>query len=297
MSAITTAGSTPLAAAGPATPVVPAARRRRSVVVYGCYAWLAIILLGAAFADLLPIADYAKPVGSSRLLPSAGSLDLLLGTDSYGRSTLARVVHGARVSLLVGAVAGVLGCVVGTVLGLAGGYFGGRVDWLVTLITDSMLAFPPLIMLLTLTSILSPSVTTITVGLAIVTIPTFCRLTRATTISWASREFVRAAKNMGAGSVRILVREILPNVLPTLGAYFPIVVAALIVAEGSLSFLGLGIPPPQPSWGGMIDAAKNSIATNPHLVFIPAAVIFVTVFSLNQVGDHLRHRFDRTMRD
>jgi peptide/nickel transport system permease protein len=297
MSTVTTRASGRTVAKGPAIPVVPEAGRRRSVVVYICYAWLVCILLGAVFADLLPIAPYAAPVGSSRLLPSSGSLDLLLGTDSYGRSILSRVIHGARVSLLVGALAGIVGVLVGTVLGLIGGYFGGRVDWFVTLATDSMLAFPPLIMLLTLTSILSPSVTTITLGLAIVTIPTFVRLTRAATIRWASREFVRAAKNMGAGNVRILTREILPNVLPTLGAYFPIVVAALIVAEGSLSFLGLGIPAPQPSWGGMIDDAKNSIATKPHLVFIPAAVIFVTVFSLNQVGDHLRHKFDRTLQD
>jgi peptide/nickel transport system permease protein len=297
MTTVTTPEVGRAVAAGPAIPVVPAARRKRSIVVQVCYGWLGLLLLGAVLADLLPVADYAEPVGSSRLLPSGGSIDLWLGTDSYGRSVLSRVVHGARVSLLVGAMAGLLGCLVGTVLGLIGGYFGGRVDWFVTLATDAMLAFPPLIMLLTLTSILSPSVTTITIGLALVSVPTFCRLTRAATISWASREFVRAAKNMGAGSFRILTREILPNVLPTLGAYFPIVVAAMIVAEGSLSFLGLGIPPPQPSWGGMIDDAKNSIASNPHLVFIPAAVIFVTVFSLNQVGDHLRLRFDRTLQD
>ncbi|MBB3665622.1 peptide/nickel transport system permease protein [Prauserella sediminis] len=297
MSTVATTASPQSDASGPAIPVVPEARRKRSVVVYLCYGWLGLIILGAIFASVLPIADYDEAVGSSRLVPGLGSLDLLLGTDSYGRSMLSRIVYGAQVSLVVGTAAGLLGCVVGTLLGTIGGYFRGRIDWFVTLITDSMLAFPPLIMLLTLTSMLSPSVPTITVGLAIVTVPTFTRLTRATTISWSSREFVRAAKNMGAGPFRILTREILPNVLPTLGAYFPIVVAAMIVAEGSLSFLGLGVPPPQPSWGGMIDDAKNSLATNPHLVFIPAAVIFLTVFSLNQVGDHLRHRFDRTMQD
>lgn len=293
----TIGAAVPRAAAAPAIPVVPAAHKRRSIVVYVCYGWLALILLCAVLADVLPIAAYAQPVGRSRLLPGGGSVDLLLGTDSYGRSMLSRLVHGARVSLLVGTMAAVIGAIMGTALGLLGGYLRGRVDWFVTLIGDSMLAFPPLILLLTLTSILSPSVTTIVLGLAIVTVPTFVRLTRASTINWSAREFVRAAKNMGAGDGRILVREILPNVLPTLGAYFPIVVAALIVAEGSLSFLGLGIPPPQPSWGGMIDDAKNAIATAPHLVLIPAAVIFVTVFSLNQVGDHLRHRFDRTLQD
>ena len=295
MSTLTTA--CPVVPDPVATPVVPAAGKRRSIVVYACYGWLGLIIGAALLADVLPIAEYAAQVGRSRQTPQLGSLDLLLGTDGYGRSTLSRVVHGARVSLLIGAVAGLIGVTIGTVLGMLGGYLGRRVDWVVTLVADAMLAFPPLIMLLALTSILSPSVATITLGLAIVTIPTFVRLSRATTIAWSSREFVRAAKNMGAGNGRILLKEILPNVLPTLGAFFPIVVAALIVAEGSLSFLGLGIPAPQPSWGGMINDAQRAIATAPHLVFTPAAVIFVTVFSLNQVGDHLRLRFDRTLQD
>ncbi|GAA3137948.1 hypothetical protein GCM10020255_013650 [Rhodococcus baikonurensis] len=144
---------------------------------------------------------------------------------------------------------------------------------------------------------MTPSVKTILVGLTLVTVPSFIRLARATTISWTSREFVRAAKNLGASNSRILLKEILPNVLPSLGAFFPIVIAALIVAEGSLSFLGLGLPPPQPSWGGMISDGKSSIATAPHIVFVPSMVIFLTVFALNQVGDHLRLRFDRSMQD
>ncbi|MET7335391.1 ABC transporter permease [Nonomuraea sp. NPDC005650] len=274
-------------------PVVPAYKKRRSVIVWASYAWLFLIIALAAIVSLLPLADYTVPVGTSRLTPQFGSPDLLFGTDNLGRSILSRSLYGARVSMVVGVVAGLTGCLIGMVLGLLAGYLGGRTDWFISFLADAMLAFPPLILLLALASILIPSVTTILIGLSLVTVPTFIRLARANTIAWASREFVRAAKNMGAGNARILTKEILPNLLPGIGAYLPIVVAALIVAEGSLSFLGLGIPSPTPSWGGMINDGKDAIATSPHIVFIPAAVIFFTVFSLNQVGDHLRTRFDR----
>lgn len=280
-----------------ATPVVAAVRKPRSIIVGLSYTWLVTIIVLAVIASLLPLATYSVPVGPPRMAPSFDSLDTLLGTDNVGRSLLARCIYGARVSLVIGTVAGFAGLMIGTIIGLLGGYLGRRVDWFISLLTDSMLAFPPLILLLALASILTPSVTTIMVGLTLITLPNFVRIARAQTIAWSSREFVRAAKNMGASNSRILIREILPNVLPALGSFFPIVVAALIVAEGSLSFLGLGIPPPQPSWGGMISDGKSLLADSPHVVFVPAMVIFFTVFSLNQVGDHLRSRFDRTMQD
>lgn len=289
--------SEPIAREADSAPVVPAVRKNRSVVVWGSYAWLAATVLSAAFAKLLPIASYDVRVGPSRQTPQLGSLDLLLGTDNFGRSILSRCIHGAQVSLLVGTIAGLAGLTIGTILGLLGGYLGGRADWIISLLTDSLLAFPPLILLLALASIMTPSMSTILIGLTLVTVPSFVRLARANTIAWSSREFVRAAKNMGAGDTRILLKEILPNVVPGLAAFFPTVIAALIVAEGSLSFLGLGIPPPQPSWGGMIAEGKAALDTAPHRVLVPAIVVFLTVFSLNQVGDHLRHRFDRTLRD
>ncbi|MFF0817226.1 ABC transporter permease [Rhodococcus sp. NPDC003318] len=278
-------------------PVVRVKKKRHSVIVWLAYFWLALVVILAITANFLPIADYAEPVGPSRLPPSFSSIDLWLGTDSYGRSILSRCIYGARVSLVVGTIAGLAGLTIGTTLGMVAGYFGRKVDSVVSLLGDAMLAFPPLILLLALSSILTPSVQTILVGLTLVTVPSFIRLARATTISWSSREFVRAAKNLGASNSRILLKEILPNVLPSLGAFFPIVIAALIVAEGSLSFLGLGLPPPQPSWGGMINDGKSSIATSPHIVFVPSMIIFLTVYALNQIGDHLRLRFDRTMQD
>ncbi|MEU4657403.1 ABC transporter permease [Streptomyces sp. NPDC023723] len=280
-----------------AEPTVPAGHRDRSILVAIAYTWLAVIVLAALFADVLPLAPYDRPVAQPRQTPQFGSLDLLLGTDQLGRSLLSRCVHGARVSLLVGAGAGLIGSVIGTVLGMSAGYLRGRTDSVIRLIADSMLAFPPLILLLALAAVLTPSVPTIMIGLTLLVVPTFIRLARANTLSWASREFVTAARNMGASRRRILAREILPNLLPSLGAYLPVVMAALIVAEGSLSFLGMGIPPPAPRWGGMISDGKDSIGDYPHVVFVPTAFIFLTVLALNQAGDHLRHRFDRGLRD
>ncbi|MER5787294.1 ABC transporter permease [Streptomyces sp. NPDC001980] len=278
-------------------PSVPAVRRRRSILVGIAYTWLAVIVLAAVCADVLPLAPYDRPVGLPRQTPSLHSLDLLLGTDQLGRSLLSRCVYGARVSLLVGAGAGLIGSAVGTVLGMVGGYLRGRTDSVIRLIADAMLAFPPLILLLALAAVLTPSVPTILIGLTLLVVPAFVRLARANTLSWASREFITAARTMGASRRRILAREILPNLLPSLGAYLPVVMAALIVAEGSLSFLGMGIPPPSPSWGGMISDGKDSVGDYPHLVFVPTAFIFLTVFALNQAGDHLRHRFDRGLHD
>ncbi|GLY38951.1 ABC transporter permease [Amycolatopsis sp. NBRC 101858] len=279
-----------------ADPEVRPVRRPRSVLVALSYFWLAVVILSAVLAPVLPLGPFDIAVGPPRQVPGGGSLDLLLGTDQLGRSLLSRVVHGAQVSLVVGTVAGLLGTVIGGTLGMIGGYFGRRVDAVIRLLADAMLAFPPLILLLALSAVLTPSVSTILIGLTLLVIPTFIRLARANTLLWASREFVTAAKNMGAGGIRILFREILPNLLPALAAYLPVVMAALIVAEGSLGFLGMGIPPPTPSWGGMIADGKDAIGDYPHLVFVPATVIFLTVFSLNQAGDHLRRRFDRSLR-
>jgi peptide/nickel transport system permease protein len=149
-------------------------------------------------------------------------------------------------------------------------------------------------LLIALSSVLTPSLQTILLGLILVAIPSFIRLARANTISWSSREFVRAARNIGATNGRILFREVLPNVVPPLASYLPVVMAVLIVAEGSLSFLGLGIPPPTPSWGGMINDGKDAIAEAPYLVMVPSVAIFLTVFALNQLGDFCRAKFDRT---
>ncbi|MFF1832125.1 ABC transporter permease [Paenarthrobacter sp. NPDC058040] len=280
-----------------APPHVSMPRKRLSILVVFSYVWIALIVLLAIFAPVLPIAPYDQSVGAPRQAPSFRGINMLLGTDQVGRSLLSRVIYGAQVSLVVGAVAGVSGALLGTMLGLLAGYFRKGTDWVITLVADVLLSFPVLVLLLAITAIFSPSIPVLVIGLSIAGTPTFMRLSRASTMSWSSREFVRAARNMGASNARILIREILPNVVPTLAAYMPLVIAALIVAEGSLSFLGLGVPPPTPSWGGLISAGAVDLRTAPYMVFVPAAVLFLTVFALNQGGEHLRHRFDRSLQD
>lgn len=277
------------------TLVVPQPRKGRSLSLWLSMAWLGLVVTVAAIAGLLPLADPGVPVGPPRSAP-AGSLEQLLGLDHLGRSVLSRAISGSRVSLIVGAVSAISALLIGTALGLLAGYYRGWVETVIMYLTDSLLAFPPLVLLLALSSVLRPSYTTLLLGLTTVVVPTFTRLARANTLNWSSREFVLAATNMGARSSRIAVREVLPNVLPALLAYLPTVLAALIVAEGSLSFLGLGIPSPTPSWGGMISDARANLHDVPLLVIVPAAFIFFTVFSLNQVGDHVRARFDRPAR-
>jgi peptide/nickel transport system permease protein len=272
-------------------PAVKPVHRKRPVLAGVCAAWLGMVVLAAVLYTFLSLSSETI-VAEPRTPPSFERFELWFGTDEFGRSTLARAILGARASLLVGVIAGLGGFLIGSVLGLLSGFARGWVDSVCMLLADAVLAFPPLILLLALASVLQPSLKTLLSGLTLLTVPTFLRLVRANTLSFASHEFVLAARNMGATNSRILFREIAPSVLSRLATYLPVVIAALIVAEGSLSFLGLGIPPPAPSWGGMIASGKASMADAPHLIYIPAVIIFLTVFSLNQVGDYLRHRFD-----
>ncbi len=275
-------------------PVVPTVRRRPSILLWASVGWLALVILLVFFSGLLSLPKYGIPAGFPRSGPTL-SLDGLLGYDHVGRSVLSRAVHGSRVSLVVGALSSIAAMVIGTLLGLIAGFYRGWVDAVVMYVTDALLAFPPLVLLLALSSVLRPSYTTLLLGLTTVVIPTFVRLARANTLTWATREFVLAATNLGTGRMRIALREVLPNILPPVLAYLPTVLAALIVAEGSLSFLGMGVPSPTPSWGGMIADGKNYLYDAPLLVLIPAVIIFCTVFVLNQCGDHLRAHVDRTV--
>lgn len=282
--------------AGPeaAAPVERTRRKRRRRPGLGlCLAmfWLVLIVLLAIFADVLPISSYGTPAGHARLNPGV-ELKEPLGTDNFGRSELSRVIYGARASLAVGFLSTLLGLLIGGTIGTAAGYFRGRLDRALGLLIDSMLAFPPLVLLLGLAAVLTPSVPMLVVSIGVVTIPSFARLARANAIRFSARDFVTAARLMGAGHRRILTREVIPNSILPVASYAFLVVATVIVVEGALSFLGLGVPPPQPSWGGMIAAGQKELATDPYLVFVPAAAMFLTVLSLSVLGDSARRRFD-----
>ncbi len=248
--------------------------------------WIALIALAAIFADMLPFHSPTEmDMLSKRTLPDAAHW---LGTDQFGRDTFSRLIYGARISLTVGLLAPVIGVVVGGSLGMLAGYFRGPLETLTVGGVDVLLAFPPLVFALAVTTYLGQSVLNLTLVIGVLGIPAFTRVSRAVTLSLAEREFVMAARALGATDARILLREILPNVALPLLAFFLLGVAVTIVVEGALSFLGLGVPPPAPSWGSMIGEGRESLDMAPWLAFLPAGVMFATVLAFNVVGDSLR---------
>jgi peptide/nickel transport system permease protein len=267
---------------------VLARRRRRGLgaVFWIAVGWVAVVFALAICADLLPLADPLKQTLRARQL--SPGLAHLLGTDALGRDILSRAIHGARASLGIGLVAPLLASLIGATIGLLAGYFRGLVETLSMGATDVLLAFPPLVLALAIVAYLGQSVANVTIVLAVLTVPAVTRVARAATLVIRERDFVTAARALGASHARILLREILPNVMLPLGAYFLLLVAITIVAEGILSFLGLGVPPPLPSWGSMVAEGRENLDTAPHIAFIPAGIMFLTVLAFNLIGDTLR---------
>jgi peptide/nickel transport system permease protein len=253
-------------------------------------AWLSAIIFCAVFADLLPLMPNDEMDFLSLGAPPMATEEHLLGTDLQGRDILSRVLYGARVSLTVGVVATGIGMTFGLMIGLLAGYYRGRIETSFNLIIDTVLAMPGLVVLLLASVIFGGSLTIVSLSLGVLLIPPFARISRANTLNFAQREFVVAAKAMGARDLRIIVMEILPNVVLPVAAYALVLVAAAIVIEGSLSFLGLSVPSPTPSWGGMIAEGRENLEDSPHVSFIPAAFMFLTVLSFNLVGDALRSK-------
>ena len=260
--------------------------RRLGPLFWMAIVWMIVVFAVAIFADLLPL---KSPTDMDMLEKRAPfSAEHWLGTDGLGRDELARVIYGARISLIVGLCAPVIGLTLGGALGMLAGYFRGRFESVVVGTMDVLLAFPPLILALAVTAYLGQSILHLTFILGLLGVPAFMRVARAATLTLARREFVIAAQALGATHTRILLRELLPNVILPLFAFFLLAVAITIVAEGSLSFLGLGVPPPISSWGSMIGEGRESLEMAPRLAFIPAIAMFLTVLSFNLVGDTLR---------
>jgi len=267
--------------------VAPVRRQRRIGGLFiASIIWIALVALGAIFADLLPIPSPTDmDMLGKRALPSA---EHWLGNDVLGRDVFSRLIYGGRISLTVGLLAPVLGVTIGGALGMAAGYFRGRLETFITGGVDVLLAFPPLVFALAVTAYLGQSVLNITLVIGVLGIPAFTRVARAVTLSLSEREFVTAARALGATHSRIILRELLPNVALPLVAFFLLGVAVTIVVEGALSFLGLGVPPPAPSWGSMIGEGRESLDIAPWLAFLPALFMFLTVLAFNIIGDTLR---------
>jgi peptide/nickel transport system permease protein len=260
--------------------------RRLGLLFWAAIVWMIFIFALAIFATVLPIPDPAAMDMLERRAPFSAAH--WLGTDGLGRDELSRLIYGARISLLVGLCAPMIGLTVGGALGLLSGYFRGRAGTIVLGAMDVLLAFPPLILVLAVIAFVGQSIFNLTLILGVLGIPAFMRVARATTLTLSRREFVIAAEALGASHARILLRELLPNVILPLLAFFLLGVAVTIVVEGSLSFLGLGVPPPISSWGSMIAEGRESLDIAPRLAFLPAAAMFLTVLSFNLVGDTLR---------
>jgi peptide/nickel transport system permease protein len=268
-------------------------KARRPIALWVSFAWIGLVAFFVVFAGLLPLPRYDAIIEGlePRTAPHLGFPELL-GTDTLGRSVTSRLVYGARQSLTIGVLATSLAMLGGLAIGALAGYFRGAIDAVVSVVLDAVLSIPGLLLLLAIASIGRRNIPTIVVAIAILGVPTFARLARATTLSLVDREYVVAARTMGARHHRIILREILPDVVLRILSYAFFFLAAVIVVEASLSFLRLGIPPPHPSWGGMINDGRPYLQSQPYIVFIPAACIVFTVASFTVIGDWLRRRYD-----
>jgi peptide/nickel transport system permease protein len=259
----------------------------------GAMLGLSVVVFFVLLAVLAPTIAPHDPLQTSwsevRKAPSATHL---FGTDEIGRDVASRVIWGARASLLAGLVSVCISLSLGVPIGLLAGYVGGWVDGLISRITDAMLACPFLILAIALAAFLGPSLTNAMIAIGISATPVFIRLTRAQVLSVKVEDYVEAARAVGNSHLRIALRHILPNVVAPLIVQATLAVAAAVIAEASLSFLGLGQQPPAPSWGSMLNTAKNYIDNAPWMAVWPGLSIFLLVLSFNLVGDGLRDALD-----
>ena len=266
---------------------------RRLLRRRGAMLGLVIVVFFVVMAVFAPyIAPYDPMATSWSAVRIAPSAQYWFGTDEIGRDVLSRVVWGARASLLAGLVSVCISMALGVPIGLLAAYAGGWTDGLISRFTDSMLAVPFLILAIALAAFLGPSLTNAMIAIGVSATPIFIRLTRAQVLAVKVEDFVEAARAVGNPHWRIALRHILPNVLPPLIVQSTLAIAAAVIAEASLSFLGLGQQPPAPSWGSMLNTAKNFVDQAPWMAIWPGLSIFLLVLSFNLLGDGLRDALD-----
>ena len=263
-------------------------------LLYIAVGWLVIVAFHAIFARWLPyvVANPAKNSNAAiaRVGPGRAAW---FGGDQNGRDIFSYCVYGAQASLFIGFATAFLGMVIGGGLGLMAGFYKGWVDTIISSFVDLMLSFPAIILLIAITSLWGRDLWKIIIGLTILSVAPLARLVRANTLVYSQREFVTAAKALGATNRRIIVKEILPNVMPVALSFTLLAIALIIVAEGTLSFLGVGLNTNIPSWGTMIVQGRSEITRHIyHVVLMPSIVLVLTVLAMNIVGESLRTRFD-----
>ena len=270
--------------------------RRNRLAMLGLALMSAILLL-AVFADV--IADYdTKVVGmnmAERLqTPSAKHW---FGTDGYGRDVFARIIHGSRLSLSLSIISMLIAVAVGSMIGAISGYFGGRVDDVLMRLMDMLLAIPPMLMSISIVAALGRSMANLMLALALAYMPVFARVIRSSILSVKDQEFVEAARACGTSDARIILRHIIPNAVGPIIVQATLAMGSSILTISSLSFMGMGIQPPQPEWGTMLYEGRDLIRTSPYLVIFPGAAIAVSVLSLNLLGDGLRDALDPRLKN
>jgi len=270
-------------------------KKRLGLMFWVSVAFLVLLTLGAVLAEVLPF--LSEPDQRYPELRTEGpQWAHPLGLDKSGRDIFTRVIYGAQVSLIIATVGTILAFLFGGLVGLTAGYYRGRVDSIITMVTDATLVIPGLILALSLILFLDNEaerrVPILILVFVLLSVAPIGRVVRAATLVWSEREFVLAAKTMGARNGRIMFRDILPNVAPALISYSLIIMANLIVIEGAVSFIGLSVPPPTPTWGDMINKGRADLADHPHITLMPAMAMFATVLALNFVGDKLQERYE-----
>lgn len=273
----------------------------------GVMAWIAIGWLGllvalAVLAPILPIKDPINGYDYFHIKSGLFTPGHILGTDDSGNDVLSRAIWGAQASLLIGVCSVLFGTLIGGFFGLLAGFKGGPTDTVTSAFFNIFLAFPQLVLALTLVSVLSPGgtssagwshrVVVVILAVGIVSIPILGRITRANTLAWSQREFVMAARSQGASDMRVMFREVLPNVVPSMLSIALLSVAVVIVLEGALAIFGLSIPAPSPSWGNMIESQISNPNAAPTVWMVPSFLILTTVLALNYLGDVVRAKFD-----
>ncbi|MCI6887427.1 MAG: ABC transporter permease [Lachnospiraceae bacterium] len=253
---------------------------------------LVILALGAIFADV--IADYDTKVIAQNISerlqgPSAAHW---FGTDEFGRDIFARILHGSRVSLVVGLISVSVSLILGGSLGAFAGYYGGRVDMIIMRIMDIFLAVPSILLAITIVAALGTNLVNVMLAIGISGIPSFARIVRAAVLSVKDQEFVESARAIGTSNATIIFREILPNCMAPIIVQATLSVASAILSTASLSFIGLGVQPPAPEWGAMLSSGRNFLRDAMHLTLFPGLAIVVTILALNLLGDGLRDALD-----
>lgn len=253
-----------------------------------------LLIVIAIFAA--PLAPYEPNGIQTRLRGDAPSREHLLGNDDRGRDVLSRLIYGTRIALIVGLGATAIAVTIGVSIGATAGYFGGKVDFALSRIIDTLMAFPTLALLITLAAVLGPSLVNVIIAIGTTIWASYARIVRADVLSLRERDYVLAARASGAGSTRIIVRHMLPNVLGPVIVLATLGIGSIIILESALSFLGLGIQPPNPSWGGMLSDGRAHIRNYPHIAIAPGVAIGITVLAFNLLGDGLRDALDPRQR-